>query len=260
MKNRKFSGIVLTSIVLIAVTGCIPQAQYDDLKAQNRIQQQHITDLESSNSACAVEKEQMNKQLASLRTQTGSDIGFKDSEITALERDLENKKKLISKMQAQLLRSGVALPMELSITLTDFAKNNEMVTFDESSGMLKFKSDLLFESGSDMVAPKAIQSIKSFCDIMNTKEAEGFDIIVAGHTDDVPIEKPATKAKHPTNWHLSVHRAISVLNTMAQNKIDSKRISVRGFGQFRPAAENKPGRKGNAANRRVEILIVPAGA
>ncbi|MCK5175184.1 MAG: OmpA family protein, partial [Planctomycetes bacterium] len=65
---------------------------------------------------------------------------------------------------------------------------------------------------------------------------------------------------HPTNWHLSVHRAISVLNVMTQNKVSPKRLSVRGFGEFRPAEPNKADKKGNAANRRVEIFIVPSGA
>jgi chemotaxis protein MotB len=162
-------------------------------------------------------------------------------------------------MQAQLLRGGVALPMELSVLLRDFAKGNEMVTFDEGSGMLKFKSDLLFKLGSDEVAPEAMGSIKALCTIMNAKEAAKFDIIIAGHTDDVPIKKPATRVKHPTNWHLSVHRSISVLNLMTANKVGSKRLSVRGFGEFRPAEVNKPGKKGSAANRRVEIFIVPSG-
>ena len=33
----------------------------------------------------------------------------------------------------------------------------------------------------------------------------------------------------------------------------------RGFGEFRPATENKPGKKGTSENRRVEIFVVPSG-
>jgi chemotaxis protein MotB len=113
--------------------------------------------------------------------------------------------------------------------------------------------------GSDKVAPEATKAIRALCDILNTEEAKKFDIIIAGHTDNIPIEKPATLAKHPNNWYLSVHRAVSVLNVMAENKIDPKRMSARGFGEYRPIAENQAGNKGNPLNRRVEIFIVPEG-
>jgi len=46
---------------------------------------------------------------------------------------------------------------------------------------------------------------------------------------------------------------------MAENKIDPKRMSARGFGEYRPIADNKPNKKGNPLNRRVEIYIVPEG-
>jgi chemotaxis protein MotB len=94
---------------------------------------------------------------------------------------------------------------------------------------------------------------------MNSKEAKAFDVVIAGHTDDVPIKKPATREKHPTNWHLSVHRSIAVLNIMTANNMDPTRVSVRGFGEYRPVAPNKPDKKGNAENRRVELYIVPSG-
>jgi len=113
--------------------------------------------------------------------------------------------------------------------------------------------------GSDKVAAEAIKAIQSLCEILNSEEAKKLDIVIAGHTDDIPIGKPATLAKHPNNWYLSVHRAVSVLNVMAENKIDPKRMSARGFGEYRPIADNKPDKKGNPLNRRVEIYIIPEG-
>jgi chemotaxis protein MotB len=163
-------------------------------------------------------------------------------------------------MQQKLLYGGAALPVELSTMLEDFAKQQpDLVTFDESKGIVRFKSDLLFEKGSDVVAPTAVEAVKSLCGILNSEQGKKFDIIIAGHTDDIPILKPATKAKHPTNWHLSAHRAISVLDAMANNNIEQKRMSVRGFSEYRPVAPNKPNKEGNPQNRRVEIYIVPKG-
>lgn len=258
MKNTIFTQVILTIMISFLLVGCTTEEQINDMKAQNRIQQQRIADLESDISGCSIGLEQLESLLRTAEERTGVDSASKNAEIAALESDIERKKKLIAKMQAQLLRSGAALPVELNVMLQEFAKNNDMVTFDVGSGVLKFESDLLFDKGSDKVASNAVNTVAKFCRILASDSAKEFDVVIAGHTDDIPIKKPATRAKHPTNWHLSVHRAISVLNIMTSNGVKPTRVSIRGFGQYKPAQPNKPG-KGNSANRRVEIYIVPKG-
>ncbi len=162
-------------------------------------------------------------------------------------------------MQEKLLLGGAALPVELSTMLEDFAKGSDMVTYDSSRGIVKFRSDLLFELASDTVAASAVEAVKSLCTILNSEDGKKFDVIIAGHTDDIRIATAATRAKHPTNWHLSAHRAISVLNVMTSNNISPERLSIRGFGEYRPVAPNKPKKGGNPQNRRVEIYIVAQG-
>jgi chemotaxis protein MotB len=261
MRMKGISGLLSISVVAVTVilSGCLSQKQYDDMKSQNRIQQQRITSLESELDTAKVQADQLSKQNETLQSQSSTNIGAKSEEILALENDIAKKKELISKMRDQLLRSGVKLPIELSVMLQEFAKNNEMVTFDADTGVLKFKSDLLFEPGSDLIGADAVGSLREFCRIMNANEAKNFDIVIVGHTDDVPIKKAETKAQHPTNWHLSVHRAISVLNVITKSQISSERVSVKGFGEFKPVEPNKPNKKGNPANRRVEIFVVPSG-
>jgi chemotaxis protein MotB len=182
------------------------------------------------------------------------------AELAAIEEAIDQKNQLIAALQGQLLRGGASLPVELNTTLQDFAKSTEMVSYDPSNAIVKFKSDLLFQKGSDEVVAAAVAPLKSLCAILNSKQGSNFDIIIAGHTDDAPIEKPSTRAKHPTNWHLSAHRAISVLNIMIANKVAPTRVSLRAFGEYRPIAPNMPNKKGNPKNRRVDIYIVPAGA
>ena len=93
--------------------------------------------------------------------------------------------------------------------------------------------------------------------ILNSEQAKGLDIVIAGHTDDQPIRY--SRATHASNWHLSSNRAISVLKVMEANKVAPNRMSARGFGEYRPVEANKQGKKGNPKNRRVEIYIVPKG-
>ncbi|MEE9370058.1 MAG: OmpA family protein [Sedimentisphaerales bacterium] len=254
MRTVKLSLIFLLCVCVFLVSGCGSELQ--DLRIQNDTQREQIEMLESELQVGALQLEQLRRQLASAKGMSDIEVEKLKQDIAALEEDLAKKKELIASMQERLIFGGAALPVELSTMLEDFAEKHDMVTFDSSRGVIKFKSDLLFEKGSDKVASSADQAVKSLCGILNSEEAKELSVIIAGHTDDIPIMKPATRAKHPTNWHLSAHRAIAVLNVMASNKIESKRMSVRGFGEYRPFVENKPNKGGNPQNRRVEIYIV----
>jgi chemotaxis protein MotB len=156
----------------------------------------------------------------------------------------------------------VALPVELSDALSEWAaqSGSDLVTYDAERGVVRFKSDLLFQPGQDTLQPQAAEQLKALAQIFDSAAAANFDILIVGHTDDIPIKKAETKAKHPTNWYLSAHRAISVQSILGSSGVDENRIAVVGMGEFNPIAPNAAGQKGNPLNRRVEIYIVPAGS
>ena len=258
MRTVKLLGLFTVCIcATVLINGCGSELQ--DLRIQNKTQQRRISELDSAMQTTNLELEQLKRKLSNIGSLNSAEAEAMQQKIAALEEDLANKKALIASMQQQLFYGGAQLPVELSTMLEDFAKGEKMVTYDSSRGIVKFKSDLLFERGSDRVVSAAVKAVKSLCKILNSEYAKKFDVIIAGHTDDLKIGKPQTRAKHPTNWHLSAHRAISVLNIMAGSNIAPERVSVRGFGEFRPIAPNKPNKKGNPQNRRVEIYIVPKG-
>jgi chemotaxis protein MotB len=257
MRTIRLSGMfLLCACVVIFITGCM---QENDLRVQNATQRKRIESLESEFQAAKLQIGQLERQLQAAQNLSAAETESLKQKIAALEDDLAKRKALIASMQQQLLYGGGALPVELNTMLEDFARTSEMVGYDPNRGIVKFKSDLLFEAGSDTVAPAARQAIEALCKIMNTEQGQKFDIIIAGHTDDLKIGKPETREKHPTNWHLSAHRAISVLDVMTANSIAPERLSVRGFGEFRPLDANKPNKKGNPINRRVELYIVAKG-
>ena len=257
MRTVKLSIIFLLGMSFLLLSGCGSELQ--DLRIQNNTQRERIAELESELQTGILQLDQLKRKLAAARGSSSVEIQTLEQEIAALEEDIAKKKALIASMQERLLLGGAALPVELSTLLEDFASKHDMVDYDSARGMVKFKSDLLFEKGSDKVAASAIEAIKLLCGILSSPEAKDFDAVIAGHTDDMRIGQAATRAKHPTNWHLSAHRAIAVLNVMTGSKVDPKRLSIRGFGEYRPLAANLPGKKGNPQNRRVEIYIVAKG-
>jgi chemotaxis protein MotB len=80
----------------------------------------------------------------------------------------------------------------------------------------------------------------------------GGKVQVSGHTDDIPI---AFSERFDSNWDLSAARAAAVADFFfANNDIDSNRVSVFGYADTKPVADNSAA-AGRAQNRRIEILI-----
>jgi chemotaxis protein MotB len=258
MRSVKLSTILI-ALGLSAGIAFIGGCEQSDLATQNQVQQRRIGDLESQLQAAQLQLDQLKRKLEAAEATGGVEVETLRQKVAALEEAIAKKDAQIKAMQGQLL-GGSPLPVELNTALEDFAKGNDMVEYDASRGMVKFKSDLLFDKGSDAVTPQAAAAIKSLSEILNSEQARKFDIIVAGHTDDIPILRAETLRAHPTNRALSSHRAISVIEQMEKDGIEPKRLSSRGFGEYRPLEPNAAARKGNPKNRRVEIYIVPAGA
>jgi len=258
MRSVRLSTVLIV-VGLAAGIAFIGGCAEGDLKTQNATQQRRIADLESQLQAAQLQLDQTKRKLEAAEATGGVEVETLRQKVAALEEDVAKKAALIKSMQDRLM-GGSPLPVELNTALEDFAKGNDMVEYDASRGMVKFKSDLLFDKGSDIVTQQAAEAIKTLSGILNGEQAKKFDIIVAGHTDDIPIEKPATRVAHPTNRALSSHRAIAVVTQMEKDGIEPKRLSTRGFGEYRPLEPNAPNKKGNPKNRRVEIYIVPAGA
>lgn len=259
MRTVKFSAIITVCSCVLLAAGC--SQELHDLRIQNNTQRELIASLESKLQVAELELDKLNRQLEAIKGKGGIELETLEQKIAALEEDIAKKNGLITSMQQKLLSGGAALPVELSTMLEDFAREHEeMVAYDSSSGIVKFKSDLTFDRASDAVSSDAIAAIKTLCGILNSEEGKKFDIIIAGHTDDIPIARPPTREKHPTNWYLSSHRAIAVLEAMEKNNIEPTRMSTRGFGEYRPVVPNRPNKRGNQQNRRVEIYIVARGA
>ena len=77
------------------------------------------------------------------------------------------------------------------------------------------------------------------------------DLIIAGHTDNIPINS----ARFRSNWALSSARAVAVTHELIyQNGLQESRFSVQAFADSKPLVENDS-IQNRAINRRVEIII-----
>lgn len=234
---------------LLASAGCSPDARLRAHQQQSREQIEGLqTDLQAErdrSESIAGELQAERVRMAEIQT---------ESEIQKAKFD-----ELVAEFEALAERAGRSglLPAQTSVALIQLTKDNpELLSYDPAKGLVRLKSDFTFALGSDQVTAGAEPVLAALGEICSPDQAGDLQVLIVGHTDDMPIARPQTRAKHPTNWHLSVHRAIAVMDVLKKS-MPEQRLAVMGFGQWRPVEPNQPGQRGNPANRRVEIFIVP---
>ncbi len=245
--------------VAVSVVGCIAPEKYNALKLDRDRLAEQLDLAQRQLGAAQSEAEAYKTGMGGL----GGNLSGKDAMIANLQAQNADMQRqyddAMRRLQDALGRAGAtALPEALSNELAAWAAQNpDLVEFDAAKGIVKFKSDVTFAVGDATLQPQAQQAIARFAQILNSPAASQYELMVAGHTDNAPVSNPATKQKgHHDNWYLSSHRAISVAEAMMKQSISSNRIGVVGYADQRPVAANVDA-KGKAANRRVEVLILP---
>lgn len=130
--------------------------------------------------------------------------------------------------------------------LSEYAK----VEMTEKMIKITLKAPVLFDSGSAELKESAWAILDEISPILKLTPN---NIIVEGHTDNVPVGK---KAKYSSNWELSSARAFSVVDYFVRvKKIDPSKFIIAGYGEFHPVAPNDT-EENRALNRRIEINII----
>lgn len=113
---------------------------------------------------------------------------------------------------------------------------------------IRISSSLLFHRGRATLAPEAVDVVDRVAAVLAPLPNA---IRVEGHTDDLPPEG----TQYPNNWHLSVARALAVLERLVGDGIRPDRLAAAGYGEQRPIASNAD-ETGRARNRRVDVLVL----
>jgi len=266
MKSCMSIPLVATALLgmLATVGGCVPKADLDKANAMNRrMDEERKAALAQARELEGINQDLTTKLAAAEGTLKASEekqglLAKENDMLAATVKDLQAKLRAFEGMTPPTLPPLGPLPQALNEKLQKFAEvNPDLVEYLPKYGMVKLKADLTFDKGSDDVQAAAEQALGKFVEIVNSADAANFHVYVAGHTDDIPILKRETIVRHPNNWYLSAHRAVSVEQVLVKAGLAAERIGVMGFGEYHPVAPNAPGKKGNPANRRVEIWIVP---
>ena len=253
--------IVTLAALSVTLTGCVSQEKYNALKLDRDRYAEQLGQAQTEASAARSEADAYKNQLAAIMNSQGGQAGLLQN-LNTQNAELQRQLDELNRRYADALNkqgTGNALPEPLSNALTEFARQNpDLVDFDAARGIVKFKSDVTFATGSADLTAQAKTAIQRFSQILNSGAASNYELMVAGHTDNTRVVNPATiAAGHKDNWYLSAHRAISVGSALISDRVNAQRLAVTGYAEQRPIASNAS-ESGKQQNRRVEVLILPS--
>ena len=146
---------------------------------------------------------------------------------------------------------NMALVMKLKRSLGDINDEDIQINVKDGVVYISLSDKLLFKSGSAVINTRAEEVLSKIASVV--KDHKDFDILVEGHTDDVPIKNDCVS----DNWDLSVKRATSVVRMLQTNyDVDPRRMTAGGRSEYVPKSDNATA-QGRSTNRRTEILVMP---
>lgn len=128
----------------------------------------------------------------------------------------------------------------------------DILEFEETEKGLSIllRNELLFNPGRAEINPEGNLVLNKIGEIV--KESR-LGVVVEGHTDNVPI----STNRFPSNWELSIARAVSVVTYLAEEVgVNPVQLSAVGYGDTKPRVSNDTP-ENRRKNRRVKFILVP---
>ena len=247
----KLAAYCLIGAITVPLSGCCGSMAP---RTSLRQSQFRANQLYGQNKGMAQESDQYKRMMAQLQQQNDQLRGNLKIANDRID-NLNSERAQFAERYNRLASQKNPLSPEANARFKDLAHRFPGVEFNEQTGVAKLDSDLLFDPGSDDVRANADAVLNGISSILNDGATKQLRVQIVGHTDDRPISKASTKAKHPTNWHLSTDRANSVLLALKKHGIDERRMRSAGASFYESVADNKDP-KARAKNRRVEIYVL----
>jgi chemotaxis protein MotB len=265
--------ILLASIVLgVAVTSCVTKKKFTELDDKNKGMQKELAQAYATLKTCDEEKTKalirmhgleeqidfLKKNNQDLMNSVGSMTSLTQKGAENLEKSLESMKEKdtrITRLQDAITKKDsmtLALVTSLKSSLGDINDPDIEVNVEKGVVYISIADKLLFKSGSYVVQEKAKTILGKVATVVNSKP--DIDIMVEGHTDNVPVIKSTDIAD---NWDLSVKRATSVVRILQNDyNVAPARLVAAGRSEYIPLVANTSD-DGKAKNRRTRIVVLP---
>lgn len=214
--------------------------QYNNLTTRNNDLQEKYKNLTN-------ESLSQTDRLSKALTEKSAELNAKEKLLSERESALDELRRVIARQDSITRRLNTILRN----ALLGFNSDELSVEIKNGKVYVSMSDKLLFRSGSSGVEEKGKEALKLLGEVLD-KNID-IDILVEGHTDNVPIKTSIYK----DNWDLSVARATSIVRILSNDyKIAPTRMTASGKGEYFPKSDNETA-EGRAKNRRTEIILSP---
>ena len=208
--------------VLLSAAACVSPIEHRQLQGENDVLKAQFANLSEQHKVLADRTAQLENE--------NKELGVRAADAAWIE---EQKKKL-----GDLLKQyGQGSPTQ--VPGVDLVPTKEGYAF-------RVAGEVLFASGKNALSEGGKRTLTQV-----VQSLDGRSVRVEGHTDDAPI----VRSRWGTNLRLSAERAISVADFLISAGMTADKVSMAGYGQYRPAVD-QPTEAARKTNRRVEILIL----
>lgn len=268
--------IVILSILTVILGSCVSQKKYNSAKADAlryetdlMVADRQAGELRTLNNTlvenlelCETERQQCERELEELTERYKRLLSDGSAEASRMLRELEENQRALAARTEQVERLEQMLRAreqaiedirrKVAAALTGFEGRGLSISTRDGKVYVSMDDKLLFRSGSFNVGTEGSRAIKDLGVVL--AENPDINIMVEGHTDDVPYR---ASAQLRDNLDLSVMRATTVTRLLLENKdISPNRIVSAGRGEHLPVAHGKDS-DSRAQNRRTEIILSP---
>jgi len=241
---------------LPAMAGClfVPVTTHRACETQNRnlteLSRAQAVEIENLKTHARTKEDQLLEAERSL-AQMEEELGVSRHQLASFRHEREQLHEQFDGLASHLGR----VPPEVSRQLTQLSERFPSLQFDPKTGLSKFDTDILFDSGEAQLKPEAEKVLAEIARILNSPEAKELRIFVAGQTDNQRIAGRPVRDQFPTNFHLSTARAHAVAGLLRSKGMEEHRVGVAGFGPHQPIAPNATP-EDRRKNRRVELFVL----
>jgi chemotaxis protein MotB len=136
---------------------------------------------------------------------------------------------------------------------TDLKNGKLQLRLDARGLIISMREKGFFASGDSSIAPDSLPILAKIAAVV---QALPNPVRLEGHTDARPIHN----SRFHSNWELSTARSIAMLELLRDRfQISPSRMAVAGYAENSPADTNDT-EEGRAHNRRVDLVLLSAGA
>ena len=276
--------VMLTLGLLLTATSCVSKKKFEALQADKDVLAASLEKTRTELNTCTTERSDLQNKVTGLEgnvSDLNNQLGQRDARITTLEGDVNKERGQRDAVYSSLSGSGIMTDAEakkfqqamesinelpesersaalsrrlttnLTNSLSDVSMQGMQVTTEGSAVYVTLTDQLMYKSGRSRLSDEAKSILNTVAAVINANP--DVEVMVEGHTDSDPIRFTSNKS----NLDLSLKRAMRVANFLEKDgEVNAARMIVAGRGEHVPKADNATD-EGKAANRRVEIKLIP---